>query len=205
MATHDAAPRENDFTGIADHDNDLEDMPKLEERESEKAAEQEQAPQAPRRVMLLVMLCMFQGYASMVGPLQSAYKHELGISHGTEAAHAFTQAAVGVHYGKLVARLGHNVVFACLSPWARVIVAMCFMFVGVLIPPVLVFSIGWHWVGTVFIAYMLSGLGLGIFEVTFLSVITPLGKATKSWAIIGCPSGFATINILGRASNSKQA
>ena len=132
----------------------------------------------------------------MVGPLQSAYKHELGISHGTDAAHAFTQAAVGVHYGKLIARLGHNVVFACLSPWARVVIAMIFMFVGVLIPPVLVFTLGWHWVGSVFIAYMLSGLGLGIFEVTFLSVITPLGKATKSWAIIGCPSGFATINIL---------
>ena len=130
--------------------------------------------------MLLVMLSMFQGYASMVGPLQSAYKHELGISHGTDAAHAFTQAAVGVHYGKLIARLGHNVVFACLSPWARVVIAMIFMFVGVLIPPVLVFTLGWHWVGSVFIAYMLSGLGLGIFEVTFLSVITPLGKATKS-------------------------
>eukprot|EP00913_Durusdinium_trenchii_P033145 g31030.t1 len=60
----------------------------------------------------------------------------------------------------------------------------------------------WHWVGTVFIAYMLSGLGLGIFEVTFLSVITPLGKATKSWAIIGCPAGFATINILGLTLSS---
>ncbi|CAK9028408.1 unnamed protein product [Durusdinium trenchii] len=92
--------------------------------------------------------------------------------------------------------------FACLSPWTRVIIAMCFMLIGVLIPPVLVFSAGWHWVGTVFIAYMLSGLGLGIFEVTFLSVITPLGKATKSWAIIGCPAGFATINILGLTLSS---
>ena len=72
----------------------------------------------------LVMLSMFQGYASMVGPLQSAYKHRLGIStDGTDAAHAFTQAAVGVHYGKLIARLGHNVIFACLSPWTRVVIA----------------------------------------------------------------------------------
>lgn len=103
-------------------------------------------------------------------------------------------------------------------------------FVGVLIPPLLVFTLEWHWVYSVFIAYILSGLGLGIFEVTFLSVITPLGKAggyysselliqphripfanlpviaiynwrslqaTKSWAIIGCPAGFGTINILG--------
>lgn len=189
-----------EFTGVTDRDHrdhhDLEiDVPKEGQEKDEKIENTPELP--PRRIMLLVMLSMFQGYASMVGPLQSAYKHELGISHGTDAAHAFTQAAVGVHYGKLIARLGHNVVFACLSPWARVVIAMIFMFVGVLIPPVLVFTLGWHWVGSVFIAYMLSGLGLGIFEVTFLSVITPLGKATKSWAIIGCPSGFATINILG--------
>ena len=129
--------------------------------------------------MLLVMLSMFQGYASMVGPLQSAYKHELGIKHGSKNAYLFTQAAVGVHYGKLLARLGHNVVFACLSPRSRVIIAMGFMFVGILIPPMLVFTLQWHWVYSVFIAYMLSGMGLGIFEVTFLSVITPLGKATR--------------------------
>mmetsp|Transcript_47358 Transcript_47358/g.88607 ORF Transcript_47358/g.88607 Transcript_47358/m.88607 type:complete len:427 (-) Transcript_47358:336-1616(-) len=168
--------------------------------EIEKASPEEQPP---IRLMALVMLCMFQGYASMVGPLQSAYKHRLGVeTDGTAAAHAFTQAAVGVHYGKLIARLGHNVVFACLSPWTRVVIAMVFMFVGVSIPTVLVFTLGWEWIGTVFIAYMLSGLGLGIFEVTFLSVITPLGKATKAWAIIGAPGGFATINILGLTVSS---
>eukprot|EP00913_Durusdinium_trenchii_P009337 g8775.t1 len=158
--------------------------------------------QAPTRIMMLVMLSMFQGYASMVGPLQSAYKHELGVKHGTASAHIFTQAAVGVHYGKLIARLGHNIIFACISPRSRVMIAMVFMFVGVLIPPLLVFTLEWHWVYSVFIAYILSGLGLGIFEVTFLSVITPLGKATKSWAIIGCPAGFGTINILGLTLSS---
>ncbi|CAE7230370.1 unnamed protein product [Symbiodinium sp. CCMP2456] len=159
--------------------------------------------QPPVRLMLLVMLSMFQGYASMVGPLQSAYKHRLGIStDGTSAAHAFTQAAVAVHYGKLIARLGHNVVFARLSPWTRVVIAMCFMFVGITIPTLLVFTLGWSWVGSVFIAYMLSGLGLGIFEVTFLSVITPMGRATKAWAIVGAPAGFATINILGLTASS---
>lgn len=44
----------------------------------------------------------------------------------------------------------------------------------------LVFTLEWHWVYSVFFAYMLSGIGLGIFEVTFLSVITPLGKAGHS-------------------------
>eukprot|EP00438_Fugacium_kawagutii_P007310 Skav235704 [mRNA] locus=scaffold280:327233:328582:- [translate_table: standard] len=153
---------------------------------------------APTRIMLLVMLSMFQGYASMVGPLQFAYKDEVGaIERGTPQALAFTQAAVGVHYGKMIARLGHNIIFACLSPRTRVLIAMVLMFVGVMIPALLVFTFNWDWVYSVFFAYILSGLGLGIFEVTFLSVITPLGRATKSWAIIGAPAGFATINILG--------
>mmetsp|Transcript_37487 Transcript_37487/g.67809 ORF Transcript_37487/g.67809 Transcript_37487/m.67809 type:complete len:430 (+) Transcript_37487:67-1356(+) len=151
----------------------------------------------PIRSMILVMLCMFQGYASMVGPLQSAFKHALGAAGHSEKAHVFTQAAVCVHYGKLLARLGHNVVLGFATPWLRVLISMAFMLVGVLVPPLVVFSLGSDWVGTVFIAYLLSGLGLGVFEVTFLSVITPLGKSTKAWTIVGAPAGFATINILG--------
>ena len=134
-----AVESEGDFTAVVRED--LEGDVQIEEKEVEPKVEKEQPPV---RMMLLVMLCMFQGYASMVGPLQSAYKRELGITHGTDAAHAFTQAAVGVHYGKFIARLGHNVVFACLSPWARVIIAMIFMEIGVLIPPVLVLP---RWVG----------------------------------------------------------
>lgn len=201
------------FTGVADSEADVETRAEttdsIREKDSDmKDAEMgldipaETAEPAPTRIMLLVMLSMFQGYASMVGPLQSAYKHELGVKHGTANAHVFTQAAVGVHYGKLIARLGHNVFFACLSPRTRVMIAMVFMFVGVLIPSLLVFTLKWHWVYSVFVAYMLSGLGLGIFEVTFLSVITPLGRPTKSWAIVGAPAGFATINILGLTLNS---
>jgi len=52
------------------------------------------------------------------------------------------------------------------------------------------------WVGTVLIAYSLTGFGFGVFEVTFLNVVTPLGKATKGWAILGFPLGFAAINIV---------
>merc|ERR1719450_1332873 len=103
---------------------------------------------------------MFQGYASMVGPLQYAFEHPLGAAGTSEKAHVFTQAAVCVHYGKLIARLGHNVVLGFASPWLRVLISMAFMMVGVLIPPFVVFSLGSDWVGTVFIAYLLSGIGL---------------------------------------------
>ena len=103
------------FTGVADADAETRADTECTEKKDMKDTEMgldipaETCEPAPTRIMLLVMLSMFQGYASMVGPLQSAYKHELGVKHGTGAAHAFTQAAVGVHYGKLIARLGHNV------------------------------------------------------------------------------------------------
>ena len=86
-----------EFTGVTDRDHrdhrDLEiNMPKEAKEGQEKVEKDEKTPDLentpelpPRRIMLLVMLSMFQGYASMVGPLQSAYKHELGISHGTDA------------------------------------------------------------------------------------------------------------------------
>ena len=63
--------------------------------------------------------------------------------------------------------------------------------VGVAIPPLLVFTLKWHWVYSVFFSYVLSGLGLGIFEVTFLSVITPLGKAGHA-----CPETSAQSALL---------
>lgn len=193
------------FTGVADLEetqrNTKEDKDDLEKGMCVAEAEEGCAP-VTKWYMLLVMLSVYQGYASMVGPLQAAYKYELGVKHGTAAAHVFTQAAVGVHYGKLIAKLGHNIFFACLSPRMRVIIAMILMFVGVLIPPLLVFTLEFHWVYSVLVSYMLSGLGLGIFAPTFMSVITPMGKATKSWAIVGCPAGFATINILGLSLSS---
>eukprot|EP00435_Cladocopium_sp_Y103_P031124 s2600_g7.t2 len=192
------------FTGVAELEgtrNSKEDKDDVEKGMCVAEPEEGCAP-VTNWYMLLVMLSVYQGYASMVGPLQAAYKYELGVEHGTAAAHVFTQAAVGVHYGKLIAKLGHNIFFACLSPRMRVMLAMVLMFVGVLIPPLLVFTLEFHWVYSVLVSYMLSGLGLGIFAPTFMSVITPMGKATKSWAIVGCPAGFATINILGLSLSS---
>jgi hypothetical protein len=53
-------------------------------------------------------------------------------------------------------------------------------------------SIAW-----VFIAYFMGGMAIGSFEGNLLSCITPLGHATKIWAIVGFPSGFAAISIVG--------
>lgn len=156
------------------------------------------------QAMILVMLCMFQGYAAMVGPLQQKFKAELNIGQVGDRAEAFTQAAVFVHYGKFVARLGHNLFLGCFTTMQRVYISMVIMLVGTAIPPLLVFQLGSTWVGWVFVSYGLSGIGLGIFECTFLSVITPLGKRTKAWAIMGAPLGFGMVCVLGQLLFSLQ-
>lgn len=161
----------------------------------EDAAPSDERP--PVRILLLVMLCMFQGYASMVGPPQQKFKKALNVGQFGVNASLFTQAANFVHWGKFVARLGHNVVFGWCSPLGRVYIAMLFMLVGCAVPPIFVFGMGSTWIGHVFISYGLSGIGLGIFECTFLNVITPLGKQTKVWAIMGAPIGFGFVNIVG--------
>merc|ERR1719223_2376378 len=140
---------------------------------------------------------MFQGYAAMVGPLQHEYKLKLGVAHGTPEYWWWNLAADFVHVGKFAARLLHNVICGGSSPWTRVLIGMGCMLLGALVPPLFVFAMGSTWIGTVFVAYGLSGVGLGVFECTFLSVIAPLGKLTKAWAVMGAPAGFATINILG--------
>jgi len=123
-------------------------------------------------------------------------KVALGINQVDQAAHRFTEFAGFAHIGKFVGYIAHNLVFYCISPLARVYVSMIFMYLGIMVPTVCVFMQNNTWVGIVAIAYSLTGFGFGVFEVTFLSVITPLGTATKGWAILGFPMGFAMINIV---------
>lgn len=151
----------------------------------------------PVRGLLIVMLCMFQGYAAMNGPPQQKLKKALGIGQVGAEAHLFTQATVFVHWGKFVARLGHSIFLAPFSPMVRVYISMGFMLVGCMVPPLFVFALGSKWIGIVFISYGLSGIGLGVFECTFLNVITPFGKLSKSWAIMGAPLGFGIVCIFG--------
>ena len=56
---------------------------------------------------------------------------------------------------------------------------------------------GSKWVGWVYICYFLGGVAIGTFESNLLTSITPLGPATKVWAIVGMPAGFAFMSIGG--------
>lgn len=156
----------------------------------------------PVRLLVLPMACIFQGYACYV-VCQRYLKKELDVGHTGPAEHLFTQATVFMHYGKLVSRIGHDAFFACLSTWTRVIAAMCLVFVAVLIPPICVWGFGSRWLGHAFLHFGLLGIGVGVFEGTFLSSISPLGKLTKAWAIMGAPLGLAIVDILGQLLTSK--
>jgi len=152
--------------------------------------------QGPVRSVVLVMLAMVLGYASTVGPLQYELKVALGINQVDQTAHKFTEFAGFAHIGKFVGYIAHDLILYPVSPLARVYVSMIFMYVGIMVPTVYVFMLSTKRVDIVLIAYSLTGFGFGVFNVTFLSVITPLGTATKGWAILGFPLGFAMINIV---------
>lgn len=156
----------------------------------------EEAVLPPRRVVLVVMITMIQGY-TLIGPLQHAFKVRMKIADTGETARVFTQAAALVQWGKFAMTLGQGILLANVSPLNRVHLAMAIMMVGCLIPALCVYVIGSTWLGWVFLSFGCVGMSLGIFECTFLNVITPLGPLTKSWAIIGFPAAFAIINVFG--------
>lgn len=158
------------------------------------------------RLLLLPMMCIFQGYGAYVvcqRYLKAELTKDLTREAGRQAALAFTQATVFMHYGKLAARVGHDLVFACYSTWLRVVLAMALVLLAVLVPPVFVWGLGSRWLGHAYLHFLLLGVGVGVFEGTFLSVISPLGKLTKAWAIMGAPLGLAVVDILGQLCTSK--
>jgi len=156
----------------------------------------------PLRCFIVPMACVFQGYAMYV-VLQRFLKEELHASdsdtkNSQAREHLFTLSTTFMHWGKLVSRVGHDVVLAWASSWLRVVIAILIVSISALIPSVVVWGLGSKWMGWAFLHFGLLGIGVGVFESTFLSVISPLGKLTKAWAIMGCPLGLAMVDIIGQ-------
>merc|ERR1719245_274445 len=70
------------------------------------------------------------------------------------------------------------------------------MFIALLVPLVFVWGTGITDLWVVYLQYCLGGAAVGMFEGTFLNVISSLGKNTKTFAIMGAPLGFAVNNIV---------
>lgn len=95
-----------------------------------------------------------------------------------------------LYLGNLVFRLMHNIVFACLIPRHRVFVSFILMACSMSILGVFVFLLEIKQMAIVFAAYFMGGVSIGTFESNLLSSISPLGHATKTWAVIGIPVGY---------------
>mmetsp|Transcript_10018 Transcript_10018/g.22059 ORF Transcript_10018/g.22059 Transcript_10018/m.22059 type:complete len:436 (-) Transcript_10018:235-1542(-) len=149
----------------------------------------------PRRLAFVAMTCVISAY-TLVGPLQHDLKKQMGVSDSGALNQAFIQSVALVQWGKTFMTVGQNVLLAWLPTLHRVYLAMFVMFVGTIIPPLFIFTFESNWLGWVPIAFGCIGLGLGVFECTFLSVISPLGPLTKSWAIMGFPAAFFIVNVI---------
>jgi len=183
-----------DSSGSDDYDADASD--ELEDSsDGDSSCESDAAEIAPpQRLAFVVMTCVISGY-TLIGPLQHDLKHALHVSDAGAVNEMFIQSVALVQWGKTFMTLGQNVLLGFLTSAQRVYVAMCLMFFGVLIPPLMIFTFGSLWLGWVPLAYGSIGLALGVFECTFLSVISPLGPLTKSWAIMGFPAAFFIVNV----------
>lgn len=134
----------------------------------------------PVRILLIAFMFMFQGYGCMVGAPQHALKTKLGIEHSQAAA--FQEATASFQLAKLLMRV-------CIVYMAYVV-----MFFALWVPVIFVWGAGVTGLWVVYLQYILGGVAVGLFEGTFLSVISSLGKNTKTFAIMGAPLGFFVNN-----------
>lgn len=146
------------------------------------------------KVLLLAFMFMFQGYGAMVGVPQHALKHKMGITH--EAAGDFQDATASFQLAKLVMRVAQIAFLVFVQPNGICYLSYVVMFAGVCVPMVFVWGLGIQDLWVVYLQYILGGVAIGLFEGTFLSVISSLGKDTKTFAIMGAPLGFAVHNIV---------
>jgi len=144
-----------------------------------------------------VILPMFCAYASLFG-LQHEVKRRLGLQDDNSAASDdFQHAVSSLFLCNLIARLGHPILFGCLSPRGRTLVAMVFLAMSMMIIAVLVMTfetVGLTWV---YLAYSMGGIGIGSFESNFLSCLTAFGSPTKRVAIAAIPVGVNSVLIIG--------
>lgn len=143
---------------------------------------------------IFTTISVFMGYSGMI-VLQDKLKTRLGIVTGSDDAYVFGVAVSFLYLGNLIFRLMHNVLFSFLKPRQRVMISYCSMTFAMLTLVIPYFVFDFKHLVFVFIAYLVSGVGIGTFESNLISCLTPLGHTTKSWAVIGIPVGFNFISI----------
>ena len=156
--------------------------------------EEEEEKKQPYRIVVLVTIAIFMGYASLV-----LLQHRLSTKMCLESSSLYQHACSMNYVGNLIFRIAHNFVFAKIRPRHRVYISLMSMCLSMTILGFVIVMGNINHVSLVFLAYFAGGLAIGTFESNLLSSITPLGPATKMYAIVGMPAGFATISIGGFA------
>mmetsp|Transcript_64073 Transcript_64073/g.198419 ORF Transcript_64073/g.198419 Transcript_64073/m.198419 type:complete len:510 (-) Transcript_64073:183-1712(-) len=146
---------------------------------------------------LFVVLPMYTGYAALFG-LQHEIKAVFGIEDDDSVmSYNFSAAVSCMYVWSFIVRMGHSVVLGFITTRARAYVAMVSMLLAVLLIAVVIIALQSHRICWVVLAYSLGGIGIGCFESSFLSCLTPLGHETKHFAILGIPTGITLVNVGG--------
>mmetsp|Transcript_109143 Transcript_109143/g.163235 ORF Transcript_109143/g.163235 Transcript_109143/m.163235 type:complete len:435 (-) Transcript_109143:34-1338(-) len=148
------------------------------------------------RQIFFVVMPIFCGYATLF----SMQEQVMEAMYGDQADEPtiFGIACSMLYIGNLVFRLGHNIVFSFAIPRTRVVIAMTSMALSMWsVFCIFVWFRDPAYIWLVFIGYGLGGVAIGTFESNILSVVTPLGKDTKLWAIVAIPVGINVVNIGG--------
>jgi len=144
-----------------------------------------------------VILPVFCGYATLFG-MQHHVKARLGIKDdGSRISYDFSFAVSSLYLCNLFSRFGHEVVFGWLTPRSRVFLAMAAMVSSMLVIAGPIFALGCHSLCWVAGAYALGGVGVGTFEANILACLTPLGHASKCFAITAIPAGISLVLVGG--------
>lgn len=154
---------------------------------------QSAAPPTLRRT-IFTTLPLFMGYAGMITQ-QEHIKTKLGISKDSPDAYIFGVGTSFLYLGNLIFRLLHNILFTCMKPRQRVMLAYASMVVSQLVIGFAYYVANSTHLAWVFVAYIVAGVGIGTFESNLMSCLTPLGHTSKSWAVLGIPVGFNMISI----------
>ena len=170
------------------NDKEMYDLEDKDEKEADKK---------PYKSIMLVTMAIFMGYAALV-----LLQHRLSQAMDLETDSVFQHGCSFNYIGNLIFRLAHNVVFSKIRPRHRVYISLISMSMSMCTLRFVVVLGGSHWAGWSYICYFMGGVAIGTFESNLLTSITPLGHATKVWAIIGMPSGFAAMSIGGFAYRS---
>lgn len=175
------------LAGENDHDHAERGM-----EQKERGEEHEKKP--AKRIVILVTVAVFMGYAALV-LLQNRLAKRMCLENDS----IFQHGCSFNYIGNLLFRIAHNFVFAPIKPRHRVYISLISMCASMSILGIVVVIGGSDWVGWSYICYFLGGMAIGTFESNLLTSITPLGHATKVWAIVGMPTGFAMMSIGGFA------